>query len=142
LAGLRIGYGLFPVVVAEALLRIKPPYNVNVAAALAAKVALEDASYREWAVGAILAERARLMAVLEASRYLRPLPSAANFVFCSVVGANARALRDALRRRGVLVRYYDTPLLANAIRVSVGRPEDTDRLAAALAAILPEEVEG
>jgi histidinol-phosphate aminotransferase len=127
-------------VVAETLLRIKPPYNVNGAAALAARVALEDTAYREQTVAAILAERARLATVLAASPYLRPIASAANFVFCPVVGASARAVRDALRRRGVLVRYYDTPLLANAIRVSVGRPEDTDRLAAALADLRPEEV--
>jgi histidinol-phosphate aminotransferase len=140
LAGLRIGYGVVPPVVAETLLRIKPPYNVNGAAALAARVALEDTAYREQTVAAILAERARLATVLAASPYLRPIASAANFVFCPVVGASARAVRDALRRRGVLVRYYDTPLLANAIRVSVGRPEDTDRLAAALADLRPEEV--
>ncbi|GIW08343.1 MAG: histidinol-phosphate aminotransferase [Dehalococcoidia bacterium] len=141
LAGLRIGYGLFPPAVAEALLTIKPPYNVNVAAAVAARAALEDADHRERTVAAILAERGRLVGTLAASPYLRPIPSAANFVFCSVVGASARALRDALRRRGVLVRYYDTPLLENAIRVSVGRPEDTDQLAAALAAVRPEEVD-
>ncbi|MCS6802015.1 MAG: histidinol-phosphate transaminase [Chloroflexota bacterium] len=140
LAGLRVGYGVFPPVVAETLLRIKPPYNVNVAAAVAARAALDDADYRARTIGALLAERARVAATLAACPYLRPVESAANFIFCSVVGASARALRDALRRRGVLVRYYDTPLLANALRVSVGRPEDTDRLAAALATILPEEV--
>jgi histidinol-phosphate aminotransferase len=38
----------------------------------------------------------------------------------------------ALRKQGVLVRYYDRPDLANYIRISAGRPEDTDRLLKAL----------
>ncbi|MFN8532302.1 MAG: histidinol-phosphate transaminase [Dehalococcoidia bacterium] len=142
LAGLRIGCGVVSPVVAERLLTIKPPYNVNVAAALAARVALADSAHRTRTVEAILAERSRLLAVLGSVSYLRPVPSVANFVYCPVDGASARSLRDALRRRGVLVRFYDSPLLRNAIRVSVGRPEDTDQLARALAEISPEEIAG
>jgi histidinol-phosphate aminotransferase len=140
LAGLRIGYGVFPPVVAEHLLKIKPPYNVNVAAAVAARAALADRAYREQTVGRILAERERLARLLASVPFLEPLPSAANFIFCWVRQGSARALRDALHQRGVLVRYYATPLLENAVRISVGRPEDTDRLLAALHALTPEEL--
>ena len=44
----------------------------------------------------------------------------------------AAAVAEGLRRQGVLVRYYDRPLLQNCIRISAGRPEDTDRLVEAL----------
>jgi histidinol-phosphate aminotransferase len=37
-----------------------------------------------------------------------------------------------LALEGVLVRYFDKPGLENCIRISAGRPQDTDRLVAAL----------
>ena len=40
LAGLRIGYGIFPVKIADILLKIKPPYNVNLAALVAVRESL------------------------------------------------------------------------------------------------------
>ncbi len=45
LAGLRIGYGMFPVEIAGYLLRIKEPYCVNVAAQLAAIESVKDRDY-------------------------------------------------------------------------------------------------
>ena len=64
--------------------------------------------------------------------WLKPLPSQANFVLFAVEGRNAGEVVAQLRKRGVLVRHYDRPDLANYIRISAARPEDTDRLMAAL----------
>jgi histidinol-phosphate aminotransferase len=64
--------------------------------------------------------------------YLRPYPSHANVVLCEVVGREGKALKLALERKGILVRHYHKPRLENCIRISVGRPEQTDRLMAAL----------
>jgi histidinol-phosphate aminotransferase len=64
--------------------------------------------------------------------WLKPLPSQANFVLFEVEGRSAADVASALRSKGVLVRYYQRPDLANYIRISAGRPEDTDRLIAAL----------
>jgi histidinol-phosphate aminotransferase len=49
-----------------------------------------------------------------------------------VAGMSAREVRDDLRSRGILIRYFDSPMLRNCIRVSVGKPGDTDRLIAAV----------
>ena len=65
--------------------------------------------------------------------FLRPYSSQANFVLCRVIGRDAKALREALAARGILVRHYAKPGLENCIRVSAGRPEQTDALLAALA---------
>ena len=48
----------------------------------------------------------------------------------------AAFIKGELRRRGILIRHFNTPLLHNYIRVSVGRPEHTDALVAALNDIL------
>lgn len=73
-----------------------------------------------------------MTALLETISYLRPQPSEANFVLCRVVGRNAKEIKQALERQGILVRYYNKPGLDNCIRISVGRPEQTDRLIEAL----------
>jgi histidinol-phosphate aminotransferase len=132
LAGLRVGYGAFPAWLLPALWKAKQPYNVNVAASAAAIASLEDLDYLASNVDKIRQERARLFERLQSVPYLRPQPSQANFILCQVVGRPAKELKDALANEGVLVRYYNTPLLKDFIRASVGRPKDSDALLAAL----------
>ncbi len=128
LAGLRIGYGIFPPKIADYLLTIKIPYNINVAALVAVRESLEDINYLLDRVKAIIAERERLFGELLKLKWLKPFPSRANFIFCSVLNGKASELRQKLQNRGILVRYFDRPLLRNSIRISVGKPEHTDAL--------------
>ena len=132
LAGLRVGYGIFPPRVAEYLLTIKVPYSVNVAALVAVRESLRDIDFLMDGVKALLAERERLFAELKKLKWLKPLPSQANFIFCSVLKGKASELRQKLQHQGILVRFFDTPLLKDAIRISVGKPEHTDALIKAL----------
>jgi len=132
LAGLRVGYGLFPRGIAEYLLRIKIPYNVNVAALVAVEESLKDIDYLQEKVKAIVAERERLFGELSKLEWLRPIPSAANFVLCEVLRGKACQVHQDLRNKGILVRYFDQPLLDDYIRISVGRPADTDALMSTL----------
>ncbi|MEE9399976.1 MAG: histidinol-phosphate transaminase [Dehalococcoidales bacterium] len=141
LAGLRIGYGLFTREVASYLLKIKLPYNVNVAALLAVQESLKDVDYLMDRVKAIIAERGRLFEELEKLKWLKPFPSQANFIFCSVLNGKAKELHQKLQNKGILVRYFDQPFLQNSIRISVGKPEHTDVLIKRLQE-LEEEING
>lgn len=132
LAGLRIGYGIFPPKIANYLLKIKLPYNVNVAAKVAVQESLKDIDYLMDRVKAIIAERERLFGELNKLRWLKPFPSKANFILCSVLNGKARELQQKLQNKGIIVRYFDKPLLRNFIRFSVGKPEHTDALIKAL----------
>jgi histidinol-phosphate aminotransferase len=132
LAGLRVGYGAFPAALMPHLWKIKQPYNVSVAASAAAVAALEDTDHLERVVGLLIAERERLAAGLAEVPYLRPYPSRANFILCRVAGRDARELKLALEREGILIRYFNKPGLTDCLRISVGRPEHTDALLAAL----------
>jgi histidinol-phosphate aminotransferase len=138
LAGLRAGYGVMPRPLADLLMVIKPPYNVNVAAEAAVLASLEERDLLMERVRAIVEERERMSARLAGVPFLRPLPSRANFILCDVVGRDARGVRDALRRRGVFTRYFDREGLRDRLRISVGRPEHTDALLAALEEIARE----
>jgi len=137
LAGLRIGYGIFPPKIADYLLMIKIPYNVNVAAQVAVRESLKDIDYLRDRVKAIIAERERLFTELKKVKWLKPYPSRANFILCAVLNGEAKALKQELQNRGILVRYFDTPLLRNYLRISAGKPEHTDRLIETL-----HEIEG
>jgi histidinol-phosphate aminotransferase len=137
LAGLRVGYALCAEPVAERLMAIKQPYNVNVAADVAARAAIAHRAEIAETIAQIIAERERMSAAVASLGWLRPWPSQANFVLFDVLRGEAASTAAALRARGVLVRYYDRPGLRNCIRISAGRPEDTDRLLAALKEVAP-----
>jgi histidinol-phosphate aminotransferase len=128
LAGLRVGYGAFPAWLMPVMWKAKQPYNVSVAASSAALASLDDLEALTVNVAKIQTERARLFDRLQSIPYLHPHPSDANFILCRVDGHDANRLKQDLAARGVLVRHYNTSLLHNYIRVSVGRPEDTNTL--------------
>jgi histidinol-phosphate aminotransferase len=142
LAGLRVGYGIFPEGIAELMYKIKPPYNVNIAAQIAVKESLADINYLRDRIKDIISERERLFLRLGKLRFLKPYPSQANFILCSVLNGDAQGIKQVLEKRGIFIRYFDTPLLKNMLRISVGKPEHSDVLIQALSEIFgPEEVE-
>ena len=135
IAGLRLGYGIFPEWLMQELWKFKQPYNVNTAASVAGVASLRDADRIEAVVGKLKAERSRLYALLAPVEGIEAIPgSQANFILCRILGRDARDLKRTLERRGILVRHYDKPGLDNCIRISVGRPEHTDALIDALRA--------
>jgi histidinol-phosphate aminotransferase len=132
LAGLRVGYGIFPINMVKYLMKIKQPYNVNTAAQVAALESLEDMSYLRGTINAIIDERERMLTKLSQLDWLKVYPSQANFILCSVLNGKAKTIHKGLQNKGVFVRYFDTPQLKDCLRISVGKPEHSDALIAAL----------
>ena len=132
LAGIRVGYGIFPPKIAEYLLRIKPIYGVSAEATIAVRASLEDLDYLRGNVQAIIAERERLFQELSQFSFLKPFPSRTNFIFCHVLRGSAARLNEALRSRGIHICCFNSPLLENSVRITVGKPEHTDALIRAL----------
>ena len=110
LAGLRVGYGAFPLALMAHLWKIKQPYNVSVAASTAAIAALGDL---DWLHRQGRAHRRRSASGSSGCwtriPYLRPYPSQSNFILCQVIGRDAHALKLALEQEGILIRYYRKP---------------------------------
>jgi histidinol-phosphate aminotransferase len=132
LAGLRFGYALAAGSVAAALDRIRPPYNVNAAAAVAVLATLEDEAYVRTMPARVAAERARLHAALSALPRVRVVPSEANFVLCRFDDHTGGEVAGALAAQGILVRAFGDPSLADAVRITVGRWEQNERVVEAL----------
>ena len=132
LAGLRVGYGIFPPELASYLLKIKPIYGVGALTTIAVRESLADINYLMGNVKAIITERERLFHELKKFKFLKPFPSQANFIFCHVLKGKAAELCQALRSKGILIGSFNMPLLENSIRITVGKPEHTDVLVKAL----------
>lgn len=128
LAGLRVGYGVFPEWILPVLWKVKQPYNVNVAASAAAIASLEDLTCLIERVENIRSERLRLFTMLTQVSWLEPIPSQANFILCRVKDRSAKTVKADLMKKGIFVRHFDTPLLQNYIRISVGLPQHLDIL--------------
>ena len=128
LAGLRVGYGIFPPAIADFILRIKIPYNVNVAAIAAVEESLKDVDYLMASVQRLIDERQRLLAQLKKITWLTVYPTQSNFILCRIKNIDAENLHKQLQLKGILVRYFDQPRIKDCIRFSVGKPEHTDAL--------------
>ncbi|MEM7413584.1 MAG: histidinol-phosphate transaminase [Myxococcota bacterium] len=133
LAGLRVGYGLGGPELIDYLNRARHPFNVNRLAEAAAVAALDDEDH---------AERTRALndeGIAYLTRELGALgcrvwPSDANFV---LVEAGADAF-ERLQREGVIVRPLAGFGMPNHIRVSIGLPEENERLVKTLARLREE----
>ncbi|KAL8240068.1 hypothetical protein R6Q59_013423 [Mikania micrantha] len=129
LAGLRVGYGAFPLSIIQYLWRAKQPYNVSVAAEVSACAALKNPVYLENVKVALVQERERLYKLLKQVPFLNPYPSYSNFILCEVTnGRDAKKLKEDLAQMGVMIRHYSKKELKGYVRVSVGKPEQTDAL--------------
>ncbi len=128
LAGLRVGYGAFPLDIIEHLWKIKQPYNVNVAGQIAARVSLVDRERLLKNVARIVEQREKFYAALTQFNWLKPYPSQTNFILCRVQDRSALEVKKKLAKRGILVRHYNSPGLSDHIRISIGTPTQMARL--------------
>ncbi len=132
LAGVRIGYSVSHSEFARRMMAIKQPYNVSTVADVAARAALDHRVEVLDSVSLLISERERLFKELSEFSFFKVFPSDANFVLVQVLGKKAEDVVKFLRELGILVRYYNMPTLSGMIRISAGRPEQTDALLKAL----------
>ena len=135
LAGLRVGFAFGPEALIEGLIKVKDSYNVDRLALAGAEAALADVEYMRENVARIKATRSRLTKGLRGLG-LDPLPSQTNFVFVRCGRGRARRLFEALKTRGVLVRFFEEPGTDDALRITVGTDGEIDRLLVELSDIL------
>lgn len=139
LAGLRVGYGVFPLELMPALWRLKSPYNVNCAAQAAALATLDDLPEAQANIGKIVTERQRLFEKLSAFPFLRVYESQANYLLCRVVGLPMERVQRVMEERGIILRYYGPGPLRNYVRISVGTLMQDEAVLLALRALEKEE---
>jgi histidinol-phosphate aminotransferase len=134
-AGLRLGWVTAQEPVIAELLKVVPPYSLNVFVQAAAPVLVAHRDIAAARVQMVLRERVRVAAALT-EMGLCTYPSDTNFLLFEP-GAPPAAVWEGLAERGVLVRDVSASArLAACLRVSIGSPAANDRFLEALGAVL------
>lgn len=138
LAGLRVGFALGNAELIEALDRVKDSFNsypLDRLAIAGATAAIEDREHFELTRRRVMRSRDAMSVALTALGFA-VLPSAANFVFARHPRHDGVALAAALRARGIIVRHFRQPRIAQFLRITVGSDAQIDTLLGALRAIV------
>lgn len=123
LAGLRVGYGVFPLHLIERLKRFKEPWTVNTLAQMAAIRAFDDTAYKKATLNLIEMEK-RFLEKHFKGLGLRFFSSQANFYLLKI--DNAGKIQEFLKKKGILVRDCSNfkGLDSSYIRVAVKNRKD------------------
>lgn len=132
MAGMRLGMAFASEEVIHLFNKVKAPYNINQLTQLKALEALRDPSHKDEMVQVILHERTRLEGELPHLACVEKVfPSDANFLLVRVT--DPYGIYRYLVEKGIIVRNRaNVHLCEGALRITVGRPEENDRLLQAL----------
>ncbi len=132
LAGVRLGYMMGPAALVAEIDKVRPPYNVSVLNYECALFALEHADVFAAQAQEIKAQRAMILEALKALLGVRAWNSDANMILLRV--PDAAKTFEGMKARKVLVKNVSKlhPLLANCLRLTVGTPQENQRMLAAL----------
>jgi histidinol-phosphate aminotransferase len=138
LAGLRLGYLVGPGEWLAEIDKTRLPYNVNVLTQVSATFALRHKDVLDGQTRQVRAERSRLFSALSGLDGVVPYPSDANFILMRLPEGQAGRLFESLKAAGVLIKnlHGAHPLLADCLRVTVGRPDENDFFLRALKSAL------
>jgi histidinol-phosphate aminotransferase len=137
LAGLRFGYAIARPDLIAGLLKLKDSYNVDAVAVAVATAAIRDQDYFRKTVEKVKTERKRLVEQLR-NLGLDVPDSSSNFVLAKYKNGKASEIYEKLIQRNIYVRYFAHPQLEDKLRITIGTPEQNDKLLSALKEILKE----
>jgi histidinol-phosphate aminotransferase len=126
LAGARLGFCLGQPELIAQLMKVKDSYNVNSLTQAVGFAALNDRNYHANLVKNTLAARDELIAGISKLGW-EIVPSTGNFILTKV-GPKAEAIYLALKKAGILVRWWSSAELRDYLRITVGKPEDQARV--------------
>lgn len=134
LAGLRVGYGIAGRDITDVLNRVRPPFNVNSLALVAACAMLEDIKYEENS-RALNTQGLRFLEQSFDALAIKYIPSVGNFISFDVQ-QSAMPVYEALLREGIIVRPIGVYAMPQHLRVSVGTLAENKRFIDALKIVL------
>ena len=127
LAGLRVGYGIFPSILANEINKVRLPYNSNSISQIAAAELLKNFSMVQGQINSIKDERTRLLEKLAKIKSINAFPSDANFILFQT-SDNGEEVFKSLLENNILVRNLGIhPMLKNCLRVTIGTREENDQ---------------
>lgn len=134
LAGMRIGFAFAPAEIIAGMNKVRDSYNLDRLSIAAGTAALKDLPWMKRNTGRIQRSRQRLAGGLKRLGY-QVLPSHTNFLLARQRDKNLQPVYEELKRRKILVRYFDAPGLRDCLRITVGTPKEVQALLKELATI-------
>ena len=138
LAGMRLGFAFGSENLIQALNCVKNSinsYTLDRLAIAAGTAAVEDEAYFSACCQKVVATRERVTKALRDMGF-QVLDSSSNFLFASHPDHPAQTLFGALRKEGILVRYFNQPRIDNFLRISIGTEEEMDRFLQVMRALI------
>jgi histidinol-phosphate aminotransferase len=135
LAGIRAAWMAAPADLAEAVNRVRQPFNMNSLAQAGALAALDDAEHVSATLRAVW-EGLDWLAGSLAALGLPAYPTQANFLMAGTGPFTADELAGELFRRGLIIRSLSSFGYADKVRVTAGLPAENRELAEALGRLL------
>lgn len=134
LSALRVGYAVADEPVVQEMLKVRGPYDVNMAGTLAAKAALEDKSYMESYVKMVMQESKPMVEEFLLEAGVKFLPSESNFLM--LILEDAKRVQADLAEKGILTRPKMAPSGDQALRVSIGTVDQMQKFISELKPLL------
>ena len=130
MAGMRIGYAIGHPSLIKAMNDVKYSYNsytMNLPSLTMGVCAVKDDVYFKETIKKIVDTRREAVERLKALGFTC-LESGSNFLFASHKSVPARQIFTELREAGIFVRYFSSPRIDNYLRITIGTPEQMDKL--------------
>jgi histidinol-phosphate aminotransferase len=127
LAGLRMGFGIANPQLLSGLFKVKDSYNIDAIATLVGAAAMRDRSYKNSCAERVKKSRSHLAIELQNLGFTVG-ESHCNFLLATPPNGEAERLYLGLKERGILVRYFNQPGLADKLRITVGTDEQNQIL--------------
>jgi histidinol-phosphate aminotransferase len=134
MAGLRVGFAMGSEKLIGYLKDVKFSFNsytMNLPSILLGTAAVKDRVYFEQTTGKIVDTRERFKKKLNEMGFIFP-DSKANFVFACHPDFSGEYLFTELRKRNIVVRHWNKPLISEYLRITIGTDEQMDAVAEAL----------
>lgn len=141
MAGARLGFALASRPIIEDLEKLKystNPYNVNRLTLKLGEAAVDSDEYFRENARKIMATREKTAQALRALGFTLP-DSKSNFLFVKREGLDGGLLYQKLKDRGILIRHFSDPRIAQYNRVTVGTDEEMEAFLTQVKAIMKEE---
>jgi histidinol-phosphate aminotransferase len=129
-AGMRLGYAVAHPELIEVMTRVKNSFNhfpVDIAAQTAGIAACKDTLYYAENAKKIIAQRERLIDFLRKNGWMC-YDSKTNFVLAKKDGISGKEIYEKVKTDGILLRHFNTPVITEYVRISIGTEQQIDKL--------------
>jgi histidinol-phosphate aminotransferase len=134
LAGLRLGFAIAQPHLIRGLFKVRDSYSVDAIATLVGAAAIRDQAYKNECAEKVKRSREKLAIDLRQLGF-EVWNSQTNFLLTQPPSSAAK-IYEALKERGILVRYFNQPQLDDKLRISIGTNEQNHILITSLSQLL------